>query len=201
MTETKKQGRKAETIEDLDASIERMEAEFAEGYGRPLSWEEVTSTTADELAAKEQRRSMLPRLITAARVRRLELQRARWERNLAPLEHQREEAHKRLEAAEAKYHEALEERNLARREWDYANGLIQSRQEPAGPHPGGKPRDSGTPGRGPMRTDEEREQGRQFSEMLRQSYEASRFRAGIEWLEGSAGEEEPNDSDPDEAGE
>jgi hypothetical protein len=39
----------------------------------------------------------------------------------------------------------------------------------------------------------EREQGRQFSEMVRQSYEASRFRAGIEWLEGTAGEEKPND--------
>jgi hypothetical protein len=52
-----------------------------------------------------------------------------------------------------------------------------------------------------MRTDEEREQGRQFSEMLRQSYEASRFRAGIEWLHGSTDEEKPNDTDPDEAGE
>jgi hypothetical protein len=52
-----------------------------------------------------------------------------------------------------------------------------------------------------MKSDKEREQGRQFSEMLRQNYEASLFRAGIEWLEGSAGEEKPNDSDPDEAGE
>ena len=79
MTETKKQMSKPETIEDLDASIKRMEAELAEGYGRPLSWEEVTSTTAEELAAKEQRRSVLPRLITAAKVKRLELQRAKWE--------------------------------------------------------------------------------------------------------------------------
>ncbi len=52
-----------------------------------------------------------------------------------------------------------------------------------------------------MRSEQEREQGHQFSEMLRQSYEASRFRAGIEWLEGSADEEKPNDSDPDETGE
>ncbi len=48
-------------------------------------------------------------------------------------------------------------------------------------------------------TEREREQGHQFSEMLRQSYEASRFRAGIEWLEASTDEEKPNDTDPDEA--
>ena len=47
----------------------------------------------------------------------------------------------------------------------------------------------------------ERELGRQFSEMLRQSYEASRFRAGIEWLQGSAGEGKPNDTEPSEASE
>ena len=52
-----------------------------------------------------------------------------------------------------------------------------------------------------MKSAEEREQGHQFSEMLRQSYEASRFRAGIEWLQGSTDEEKPNASDPDEAGE
>ncbi len=129
MTETRKRTRKMETIEDLDASIESMETELAEGYGKPLTWEEVMSSTAEKLAAKEQRRSILPRLITAARLKRLELQRAQWERKMAPLELQREEAHKRLEAAEVKYHEALEERNLARRDWNYAHGLIQSRQD------------------------------------------------------------------------
>jgi hypothetical protein len=51
-----------------------------------------------------------------------------------------------------------------------------------------------------MNSDKEREQGRQFSEMLRESYEASRFRAGIEWLQRSADEEKPDDADPDEAG-
>ncbi len=52
-----------------------------------------------------------------------------------------------------------------------------------------------------MKGEKEREQGQQFSEMLRQSYEASRYRAGIEWIQGGADEEKPNDSDPDEAGE
>jgi hypothetical protein len=52
-----------------------------------------------------------------------------------------------------------------------------------------------------MKSEKEREQGRHFSEMLRQSYEASRFRAGIEWLQGSTDEQKPDDGDPDEAGE
>jgi hypothetical protein len=97
MTETKKRSHKAQTIEDLEASIKKMEAELAEGYGRPLSWEEVTTTTAEELAAKEQRRSILPRLTTAAKIKRLELQRERWE--IEPLEVERDEAYERLEAA------------------------------------------------------------------------------------------------------
>ena len=48
-----------------------------------------------------------------------------------------------------------------------------------------------------MRSEEEREQGRQFSEMLRQRYEASRY--GIEWLRQSGSEDKPRDPDPDEA--
>jgi hypothetical protein len=53
-----------------------------------------------------------------------------------------------------------------------------------------------------MRSEEEREQRRRFSEMLRQRYEASRFRAGIEWLQqGGAEEDKLNEAEPDEAGE
>ena len=46
------------------------------------------------------------------------------------------------------------------------------------------------------RREREREAGQRFSEMLRESYEASRFRAGIEWVQGS---EAGGDADPDEA--
>ena len=129
MTETKKHSRKPETIEDLDASIQSMEAELAQDYSRALNWEEVTSTTADELAAKEQRRSILPRLITAAKVKRLELQRAKWEEEIEPLQQQREEAYKRLEEATAKYHEAEQARSLAQCDWSHAHGLIDSREQ------------------------------------------------------------------------
>jgi hypothetical protein len=79
MIETKKRTRKVENIEDLDAQIASMEAELAESYGKPLTWEEVTSTKAEEIACKEQRRGVLPRLIHAAKVRRLELEKLRCE--------------------------------------------------------------------------------------------------------------------------
>ena len=44
MTETKK--RKAESVQVLDAKIAEMEAELADGHGRPLSWDEVTSASS-----------------------------------------------------------------------------------------------------------------------------------------------------------
>jgi hypothetical protein len=40
MTQTRKRARKTESVEDLDEQIQGMEAELAEGYGRPLTWEE-----------------------------------------------------------------------------------------------------------------------------------------------------------------
>ena len=49
---------------------------------------------------------------------------------------------------------------------------------------------------GEAEREREREAGQRFSEMLRESYEASRFRAGIEWVQGS---EAGGDADPDEA--
>jgi len=73
MTEKKK--RKAGTaLENLDAKVQEMEAELEDGYGEPLSWDEVTSTTVEEIARKEQRRGIRPRLIEEAKVKRLELE-------------------------------------------------------------------------------------------------------------------------------
>jgi chromosome segregation ATPase len=173
MRETKIRGRKAETIEDLDASIEKMEAELAEDYDRPLNWEEATTTTAEELAAKEQRRSIVPRLITAAKIKRLELQRERWEREIEPLEVERDEAHERLEAAQTKLNEAERERNLAQGAWSHARGLIQSRQDRIREVNREIQRATGIKS---MRSEEEREAGHAFGEMLRARLEAGRIK-------------------------
>jgi len=37
-----------EMIEDLDEQIHRMEAEFVEGHGKPLTCEEISSSTTEE---------------------------------------------------------------------------------------------------------------------------------------------------------
>jgi chromosome segregation ATPase len=131
MTETNKRtGRsQAESVEDLDAKIQEMEAELAQGYGKPLTWDEVTSATPEDLARKEQRRSVLPRLITAAKIKRLELRRAGYERDIEPLQAKREAAYERIEAATAHRLEAEAEEGKARSEWSDANMRIQSRED------------------------------------------------------------------------
>ena len=48
-----------EMIEDLDEQIHRMEAELLEGHGKPLTCEEISSSTTEEIARKEQRRDDL----------------------------------------------------------------------------------------------------------------------------------------------
>jgi hypothetical protein len=53
-----------------------------------------------------------------------------------------------------------------------------------------------------MSREQEREIGLAFSETLRESYQASRFREGVEWLEEGkpeARESEEDASNPDEA--
>ena len=65
-----------EELRGVERDIEGMEREMAEGAASLLRWEEITSTTAEDLARKEQRRGILPRLLQAARVRRAD----GWER-------------------------------------------------------------------------------------------------------------------------
>ena len=48
-----------EMIEDLDEQRQSVEAELVEGYGKPLTWREKTSTATEGIARKEQRRDVL----------------------------------------------------------------------------------------------------------------------------------------------
>jgi hypothetical protein len=129
MTQTKKRTREAEGVEDLNAEIEAMEAELVEGYGQPLTWEEVTSTTAEELARKEQRRGILPRLIHAAKVRRLELEELRREEEAAPLREKLEATYAAFQEQEDRLRRAKEERDAAHREWTLTLYALQSADE------------------------------------------------------------------------
>jgi hypothetical protein len=105
MTETKNIPTVEEEIATLDREIRSLEAELEE-QDAPLAWGEVD---ADELVRKEQRRSVLPRLITAAKIRRLELEKRRTEEELEPLRAEREAAGKKLERLRKKQLEMEEE--------------------------------------------------------------------------------------------
>jgi chromosome segregation ATPase len=135
MNETKRQSpRNPQTVEDLDATIASMEAEAAHLEAPPpeIGWDELLANSAKhekELETRERRRGILPRLITAAKIKRLELQRERWEQEIEPLKLERDKAYERLEAAEARLTEAQRERNLALGAWSHARGLIQSRDD------------------------------------------------------------------------
>jgi hypothetical protein len=59
MTETNKRSRKTESVRDLDEQRQSVEAELVEGYGKPLTCEEISSSTTEEIARKEQRREVL----------------------------------------------------------------------------------------------------------------------------------------------
>ncbi|MDQ3301979.1 MAG: hypothetical protein M3518_01315 [Actinomycetota bacterium] len=111
----------------LDDKIEGMEAELEDAEAFPLVWDRITATTADELAATEQRRSIIPRLITAARIHRLELERRREVERVQPLEEEGARAHERLEKAIAARAKAEEEAGQARFLWTNALSRLENR--------------------------------------------------------------------------
>ncbi len=114
----------------MDGEVARLEAEQAglDGPASALTWEEVQSGAAGELEARERRRGILPRLIVAAKVRRLEVRREGYEAELGPLRERREKAHERLEAARAKRLEAAEEENAGRAEYSDAHLRVEGRE-------------------------------------------------------------------------
>ncbi len=114
-------------LAELDGKIETMEAEVEEVEALPLVWDQITSTTADELAATEQRRSLLPRLITAARIHRLGLERRREEERVQPLEEEAAKCHERLEKATAARVKADEQAGYARFEWNTVLSRLENR--------------------------------------------------------------------------
>ena len=124
MNPTKNTPTAEEEIAGLVKQIQEMERELAE-ESAPLVWGEAG---ADELLRKEQRRGVLPRLIMAARVRRLELLRRRTESELEPLYTQRAAAYEKLERATAKKIEAQEEELEARTAYSHPHTLIEKRE-------------------------------------------------------------------------
>jgi hypothetical protein len=102
-----------EEIAALDEQIRNMEAELQERE-QPLVWGEGA---AEELEQRERRRAILPRLITAARIRRAELRIERERKAAEPLEADQEAAYEKMQRAEARERKAHEDLMAARSEW------------------------------------------------------------------------------------
>ncbi len=110
----------------MDGEISRLEAEQREldSPARVLSWGEIQSGAVEDLEKREIRRGILPRLLDAAKIRRLEIRRERLERESEPLHKLREDAHERLEAATAQRLKAIKEEDAAR--YEFADALAQT---------------------------------------------------------------------------
>ncbi|MDP9480822.1 MAG: hypothetical protein M3R38_35025 [Actinomycetota bacterium] len=103
----------------MDAEVGRLEAEQREldSPARVLTWDEIQAGATEDLTRREARRGIIPMLITAAKVKRLELRRERYEGDVEPLRKLAEEAYERLQAATAKRLQAVEEEDAARYEY------------------------------------------------------------------------------------
>ena len=112
-------------IVHLDEEIGRMEAELVHSATTAIAWDDVNEAAVEELVNRERRRAILPRLIKAAKIKRLELRIMREQRASGPLEAERAAAHERLEEATAKRWEAVEEENAARALWSRAHNRIE----------------------------------------------------------------------------
>jgi hypothetical protein len=62
MTEEIREGTVEEEIAILGGEMKCMKAELGEERATPLSWDKITSTTAEELVRQEQRKAILLRL-------------------------------------------------------------------------------------------------------------------------------------------
>jgi hypothetical protein len=109
---------KAPGIEQLEQQIREMEAELTEDREGSLDWDDLPS--ASELAEKEQRRAVLPRILRAARIKRLELRVAAEEKNLADLRKKSEEAHAAFRERQQERMDAEEAEQAASGQWNAA---------------------------------------------------------------------------------
>ena len=73
MTDEIRDGTVEEEIAILGSEMKCMKAELGEERATPLSWDEITSTIAEELVRQEQRKAILLRPTSATKITRVEL--------------------------------------------------------------------------------------------------------------------------------
>ncbi len=115
----------------MDGEISRLEAERGEleSPARALTWEEIQAGATEDLEKREARRGVLPRMIVAAKVKRLQIRQQRYEAEMEPFLKKREEAYESLQKATAKRLEAIEEEGAARGEYSDAHVRVTSHEQ------------------------------------------------------------------------
>jgi chromosome segregation ATPase len=113
----------------IEERISELEAELAalEGPPAPLTAVDIAQGAVALVDQHEQRRSTIERLLTAFKIKRLEMHRSRYEREMAPFITAREAAGERLQELEAQRIELQEEIGKVRADWGDANTRAESK--------------------------------------------------------------------------
>ncbi len=131
-TKTKPNAEKLlEEEREMGVEIGRLEAELGEleAPSRPFTWEELQAGATEDLDRRERRKGILPRLISAAKVRQLEVRRERLEAEIGPLSERQERAHAKSEEATAKRLEAAKREGIAHGEHSDASMALRYVQQ------------------------------------------------------------------------
>ncbi len=115
-----------QVIEDRISELEH-ELEALEGPPPPLTLTDIAQGAVALVDKHEQRRTTIERLLSAFRIKRLELRRARYEREIEPHAAAREAAGERLQELEAQRIKLQEEINQTRATWGDANTRAESK--------------------------------------------------------------------------
>ncbi len=120
--------------EKLDEKIARLEAEAAEleGPAREPTWDELVANSAKyerELEARERRRSVLPRILHAAKLKRLELEKRQHIEHTESVQQTLEANYEIFQEHEEKLRLAKEERDAAHAEWTLTLSALQSARD------------------------------------------------------------------------
>jgi hypothetical protein len=110
----------AADIDELDRQVAELEAEKA-GLPTPVSWDELQEAGAlQRVEETERRRGIIPRLLDAAKVKRLQLELERLERRLEPIAEEQAQAYKELEETRLQVLELQEKQGRAQHAYSHA---------------------------------------------------------------------------------
>lgn len=107
-------------IAEIDRRVAELEAEKA-GLPEPLSWDELMQAGAlQQVEQAELRKGVIPRMLRAAKVKRLQLELVRLERRLEPITAEQEQAYERREKLNAQILQLQEQHGREQHAWSHA---------------------------------------------------------------------------------